>query len=67
MRRIKLTKEERAIEAVAERGEHAPVSKTKFEEIAAALVYRRKILEGQAGDRAYSSMDALIKDLKRSR
>ena len=42
MRRIKLTKEERAIEAAVERGEYVPVSKAEFDEIAAALARRRK-------------------------
>ena len=27
--------------------------------------FKTKVLKGQAGDRAYGSMDALIKDLKR--
>jgi predicted DNA binding CopG/RHH family protein len=42
MRRIKLTREEKAIEDAVLRGEYVPVSKEKFEEIAAAIRAYRK-------------------------
>jgi predicted DNA binding CopG/RHH family protein len=42
MRRIKLTREEKAIEDAALRGEYVPVSKEKFDEIAAAIAAHRK-------------------------
>lgn len=42
MGRIKLTKEERAIEAALVRGEYQDVSKTEFDEIARAVALRRK-------------------------
>ncbi len=42
MRRIKLTREERAIEDALLRGEYASVSKERFDEIAQAIARRRK-------------------------
>ena len=42
MRRIKLTREEQAIENAIERGQFIPVSRAKFNEIARALAHRRK-------------------------
>ena len=42
MRRIKLTRAERAIEEALLRGEYQDVSKAEFDEIAAALARRRK-------------------------
>ena len=42
MRRVKLTKEEQAIEDAVGRGEYVPVSKEEFREIAQALAQRRK-------------------------
>lgn len=42
MRRIKLTREEQAIEDAVSRGEYVSVSKEKFKEIAQALAHRRK-------------------------
>ena len=42
MRRIKLTREEKAIEDALVRGEYVDVSKEKFEELARALEARRK-------------------------
>ena len=42
MRRIKLTREERAIEDALLRGEYVSVSKERFDDIARALAYRRK-------------------------
>ena len=42
MRRIKLTREERAIEDALLRGEYVSVSKEEFKEIADALARRRK-------------------------
>ena len=42
MRRIKLTRQERAIEAAAERGEYVPVSKREADEILAILAARKK-------------------------
>ena len=42
MRRIKLTREEQAIENAIGRGEFVPVSRAKFHEIARALAQRRK-------------------------
>ena len=42
MRRIKLTREERAIEEALLKGEYRNASKAKFDEIAAALARRRK-------------------------
>ena len=42
MRRIKLTKYEKDIEDRLLRGEYVPVSKEKFEEIAAAVAAHRK-------------------------
>lgn len=42
MRRIKLTKEERAIEDALVRGEYQDVPKEEFDEIARALAARRK-------------------------
>ncbi|MDD4908160.1 MAG: antitoxin [Candidatus Omnitrophica bacterium] len=42
MRRIKLTKEERAIEDALVRGEYINISKKEFVEIAAALEARKK-------------------------
>lgn len=42
MRRIKLTRQEQAIEDAALRGEYVPVSKEEFDEIAKALAARRK-------------------------
>lgn len=42
MRRIKLTKYEKAIEDAALRGEYIPVSKKEQDEIVAALAARRK-------------------------
>ena len=42
MRRIKLTREERAIEDALLRGEYVSVSKKEFNEIAQALARRRK-------------------------
>lgn len=37
MRRIKLTRQEKAIEDAALRGEYVPVSKEKFDEMAASI------------------------------
>ena len=42
MKRIKLTRQEKAIEDAALRGEYIPVGKEKFDEIAKALIARRK-------------------------
>lgn len=42
MRRIKLTREERAIEEALLRGEYQDVSKAEFERMAQALAARRK-------------------------
>ena len=42
MRRIKLTRQEKAIEDAALRGEYVEGSKEEFEEIAAALAAHRK-------------------------
>ena len=42
MRRVKLTRGERAIEDALLRGEYVDVSKEKFQEIAEALAHRRK-------------------------
>lgn len=42
MKRIKLTLEERGIEAAIGRGEYRPVPKAEFERIAQALARRRK-------------------------
>ena len=42
MRRIKLTREEQAIENAIGRGEFVPVSRSEFERIARALAQRRK-------------------------
>ena len=42
MRRIKLTREERAIEEALLKGEYRDAGKAKFDEIAAALARRRK-------------------------
>lgn len=42
MRRIKLTRQEKAIEDAALRGEYVEVSKEKFDEIASILAARRK-------------------------
>jgi predicted DNA binding CopG/RHH family protein len=42
MRRFKLTKYEKSIEDAALRGEYVPVSKEKFNEIAAMLAARKK-------------------------
>ncbi len=42
MRRIKLTRQEQAIEDAALRGEYVPVSKEEFDEIAKALMARKK-------------------------
>lgn len=42
MRKIKLTKEEKAIEDALLRGEFVPVSKEKFEEMAAMIKAYRK-------------------------
>jgi len=42
VRRIKLTRQEKAIEGAALRGEYVEVSKEKFDEIASILAARRK-------------------------
>jgi len=42
VRRIKLTRQEKAIEDAALRGEYVEVSKEKFDEIASILAARRK-------------------------
>ena len=42
MRRIKLTREERAIEDALIRGEYVPVPRKEFREIVQALAHRRK-------------------------
>lgn len=42
MKRIKLTRQEQAIEDAALRGEYVPVSKAEFNAIAAALAKRKK-------------------------
>ena len=42
MRRIKLTREERAIEDALLRGEYVPVPREEFREIVQALAHRRK-------------------------
>ena len=42
MRKIKLTRQEKAIEDAALRGEYVNVSKEKFDEIAKMLVARKK-------------------------
>ena len=42
MKRIKLTRYEKSIEAALERGEYVDVSKEKFEELARSLEARRK-------------------------
>lgn len=42
MRKIKLTRQEKAVEDAALRGEYANVSKEKFDEIARMLVARKK-------------------------
>ena len=42
MRRIKLTREERAIEDALIRGEYVPVPREEFREIVQALAHRRK-------------------------
>ena len=42
MKRMKLSRYEKSIEAALERGEYVPVSKEKYEELARALESRRK-------------------------
>ena len=42
LRRIKLTRQEKAIEDALIRGEYVPVSKKEFDEIAQAIAERRK-------------------------
>ena len=42
MRRMRLTREERAIEAALLRGEYVDLPKAEFEKIAQALAHRRK-------------------------
>ncbi len=42
MKRLKLTRQERAMEDALVRGEYKDVSKTEFEEIARALAAKRK-------------------------
>ena len=42
MRRIKLTREEKAIEGALLRGEYVDVNKEKFQEIARAIAARKK-------------------------
>ncbi len=42
MRRIKLTRQEQAIEDAVSRGEYVPVSKEEFDDIAKALQARKK-------------------------
>ena len=42
MRRVKLGREERAIEGALLRGEYVDVGKSEFEQVAQALAHRRK-------------------------
>lgn len=65
MRRIKLTREEKEIEAALERGEYTHASKEEFEEMARALEQHRK--DSVLNMRINSEVLRLIKEKARKR